>query len=177
MYKRQKYALYQLTDNYTIFYYKFLSDKKNNDPSFWELVQGNPAYNAWAGVSFERVCLQHVPQIREALSINGVITNVCSWRTTTSTDERSKDARGAQVDLLLDRNDRIINLCEMKFASGKYTITKSYDEVLRNKRTRFIEETRTRKAVHITMVTTYGLTHNAYCNNIQSEVTADDLFR
>lgn len=65
----------------------------------------------------------------------------------------------------------------MKFASGKYTITKSYDEVLRNKRTRFIEETRTRKAVHITMVTTYGLTHNAYCNNIQSEVTADDLFR
>lgn len=174
---RSKYALYQLTDNYTIFYYKFLSDKKNNDPSFWELAQGNPAYNAWAGVSFERVCLQHVPQIREALSINGVITNVCSWKTTTSTDERSKDARGAQVDLLLDRNDRIINLCEMKFASGKYTITKSYDEVLRNKRTRFIEETRTRKAVHITMVTTYGLTHNAYCNNIQSEVTADDLFR
>lgn len=173
---RSKYALYQLTDNYTAFYFKFLSDNRNNDPSFWELVQGTPAYNAWAGVSFERVCLQHIRQIKEALSINGVITNVCSWRTA-SADEHGKDVRGAQIDLLLDRNDRIINLCEMKFASGKYTITKSYDEVLRNKRIRFIEETRTRKAIHITMVTTYGLTRNAYCNNIQSEVTADELFR
>lgn len=173
---RSKYALYQLTDNYTVFYYKFLSDNRNNDPSFWELVQGTPAYNAWAGVSFERVCLQHIRQIKEALSINGVITNVCSWRTA-SADERGKDARGAQIDLLLDRNDRIINLCEMKFASGKYTITKSCDEALRNKRNRFIDETRTKKAVHITLVTTYGVTHNAYYNNIQSEVTADELFR
>jgi len=79
--------------------------------------------------------------------------------------------------MLIERADNTINLCEMKFSEGKYTITKSYDEILRNKKTRLIEETKTRKAVHITMVTTYGLTRNAYYNNIQSEVTADDLFR
>ena len=174
---RSKYALYQLIDNFTVFHYKFLAEKKNNDPAYWELLQGTPSYNTWAGTSFERVCLLHVPQIKEALSINGVITNVCSWRTTTPEESEKKNIRGAQIDLLLDRNDRIINLCEMKFSEGKYTITKSYDEILRNKKTRLIEETKTRKAVHITMVTTYGLTRNAYYNNIQSEVTADDLFR
>ena len=171
---KSKYSIYQLTDNFTIFHYKFLEEKRSNDPSYWELLQGTPAYNAWAGTSFERVCLLHVPQIKEALSINGVITNVCSWRTTAS---EGKNARGAQIDLLLDRNDRIINLCEMKFSDGKYTITKAYDEILRNKKSRLIEETKTRKAVHITMVTACGLTRNAYCNDIQSEVTAEDLFR
>lgn len=168
-----KHATYQLIDNYTIFYYTFLEGNLNNDPSFWELTQGTPAYNAWAGVSFERVCLLHIPQIKAALSIMGVISNVCSWRSLTT----EPGSKGAQIDLLLDRNDRVINLCEMKFYNGEFTISRAYSENLRNKKCRFIEETGTRKAVHITMITTYGVRHNEYWNDIQSEVTADDLFR
>lgn len=174
---KNKYAIYQLIDNYTIFYYRFLSGSKINDPSYWELIQGTPTYNAWAGISFERVCLQHVQQIKAALSIMGVITNVCSWKSSARQDESRKFSKGTQIDLLLDRNDRIINICEMKFSSGEFTITKGYDETLRNRRACFIEETGTKKAVHTTFVTTYGVRHNEYYNNIQSEVTADDLFR
>lgn len=164
---RTKCAIYQLIDCYTIFYYKFLKHRGGNDPSFWTLSQGAPKYNAWAGFAFERVCLLHTEQLKSSLSIMGVITNVSSWR--------SSDG-DVQIDLLLDRNDRIINLCEMKFSSVEYTITKSYDEELRNKKARFIEETQTRKAVHTTMVTTYGVKRNAYFNGIQSEVTIDGLF-
>lgn len=173
---KNKYAIYQLIDNFTIFYYKFLYANENNDPAFWELVQGTPTYNAWAGVSFERVCLLHIPQIKSALSIMGVITNVCSWRSSNGSEVDKKVRRGAQIDLLLDRNDRIINVCEMKFSSGEFVITKGYDEMLRNRKNRFIEETKTRKAVHTTFVTTYGVRHNEYYGNVQSEVTADDLF-
>ena len=169
---KQKYATYQLIDNFTIFYYKFLEGHSNNDSGYWELLQGTPAYNSWAGVSFERVCLQHIPQIKTALSIMGVISNVCAWRSLSKED----GIKGAQIDLLLDRNDRIINLCEMKFYSGEYTITRAYSENLRNKKCRFIEETGTRKAVHVTLITTYGVKHNEYWKEIQSEVTADDLF-
>lgn len=102
----------------------------------------------------------------------GVISNVCAWRSLSKED----GIKGAQIDLLLDRNDRIINLCEMKFYSGEYTITRAYSENLRNKKCRFIEETGTRKAVHVTLITTYGVKHNEYWKEIQSEVTADDLF-
>lgn len=173
---KTKNAIYQLIDCYTIFYYKFLNGKAGNDPAFWELSQGTPAYNVWAGVAFERVCLLHINQIKSGLSILGVITNICSWRSSIISKEDKRNIKGAQIDLLLDRNDKIINLCEMKFSSNEYQITKAYDENLRNKKARFIEETNTRKAVHITMVTTYGVKHNEYFNNIQSQVTLDELF-
>jgi hypothetical protein len=89
---------------------------------------------------------------------------------------RPSTENGAQIDLLIDRNDNIINLCEMKYANKEFVITKSQDANLRNKRAAFIEESKTRKTVHITLVTTYGVKHNEYWNNIQSEVMLDDLF-
>ncbi|GHU92080.1 hypothetical protein FACS1894155_12260 [Bacteroidia bacterium] len=88
-----------------------------------------------------------------------------------------KSEPAAQVDLLIERNDNIINLCEMKYANNEFVIDKNYDKALRNKRSAFKSETKTRKAVHITMVTTYGVKHNEYWNNIQSEVIVNDLFK
>jgi hypothetical protein len=98
-----------------------------------------------------------------------VLTNTASWRS------RESD-KGAQIDLLIDRNDKVINLCEMKFANEPFVIDKRNDENLRNKRAVFIKETKTKKAVHLTLITTYGVFHNKYWGNVHSEVTMDDLF-
>ena len=107
--------------------------------------------------------------VKKALGISGMVSYTSGWR--------SKEAEnGAQIDLLIDRNDNIINLCEIKYTTKKFVITKSYDENLRNKCAVFKEETNTLKSAHITMITTIGVKHNEYWGNIQSEITLDDLF-
>ena len=103
------------------------------------------------------------------LGIADVTANYSSWR---SADKEML----AQIDLVIDRNDRVINLCEMKYSNDEYVITKEYNDNLRRKRACFIEETKIRKTVHTTMVTTYGVKHNSYWGNIQSEVKMDNLF-
>ena len=129
----------------------------------------NARHRAWSGYAFEQVCLAHISQIKQKLGISGVLTNTCSW---VSNDREN----GAQIDLLIERNDRVINLCEIKYASDEFTIDKRQDENLRRKRAVFKEETKTRKTVHLTMITTYGIKHNQYRGNVQSEITANDLF-
>jgi hypothetical protein len=128
-----------------------------------------PSHNAWAGFTFELLCQSHQEQIRRKLGISGVITCSSSWRSRNTTD-------GAQIDLLIDRNDNVINVCEIKFSRKEFDITKDYDKNLRNKIWSFAEETHTKKAVHITMLTPYGVKRNTYWGHIQSEVTLDDLF-
>lgn len=124
------------------------------------------------GLAFERVCLQHTEQIKAKLGIQGVITNVYSWSVT-----GTKGNPGAQIDLLLDRNDDVINLCEIKYSKAPFNITSVVDSNLQNKRERFVQETATSKAVHLTMITTLGLVENSYSYDIQSVVTMDDLFQ
>ncbi|MCL2598182.1 MAG: ATP-binding protein, partial [Paludibacter sp.] len=167
--KQKKNKLYQLVDFYTLFYLNFIKNQPTTDENYWTNIIDNPLHRAWSGYAFEQLCLMHAPQIRRKLGISGVMTYSSSWR--------SKDSElGAQIDLVIDRRDRVINLCEMKYADNEFTITKEYDKVLRNKRSVFKEETHTRKTVHTTMITTYGVKHNEYWGNIQSEVTLDDLF-
>ena len=167
--KRTKKCLYQLIDFYSLFYLNFIQNARQSDRFFWTNHLDNAKRRAWNGYSFEQVCLQHTAQIRQRLGISGVSTYMAAWR--------SKDTQpAAQIDLLIDRRDDVINLCEMKFSEKEFVIDKKYDENLRNKKWSFIEETKTRKAVHITMITTYGVKRNEYWNNIQSEVTMNDLF-
>ncbi|MCL2650844.1 MAG: ATP-binding protein [Candidatus Azobacteroides sp.] len=166
---KKNLQLYQLTDFYSLFYLNFVKDKKGTNSDYWSSLIDNTIHKAWAGYSFELLCQTHILQIKRALSIGGVISYISGWR--------SKDVEtGAQIDLLIDRNDNIINLCEMKYTTKEFIITKSYDGNLRNKRGTFIEESNTKKSVHLTMITTYGVKHNEYWNNIQSEVLLDDLF-
>ena len=96
-------------------------------------------------------------------------TEIYSWRS------KFHDS-GAQIDLVIERGDQVVNLCEMKYASSEYTIDKAYDKNLRNKRSAFIAETHTRKAAQTTMITTYGLRKNSYQAGIPYEVNLDDLF-
>ncbi len=173
-YGSKKYnAIYRLMDNFSLFYLKFMQENKTNDAEFWSHSYTSPLRYSWCGLAFERVCFQHVPQIKQALGISGVVTNVCSWLV----KDDSVYGRGAQIDMLIDRADNAINVCEMKFSQNEFVIDKDYDANLRHKMSRFMECVSRRKSLHLTMVTTYGVLHNAYWNRVQSEVVADDLFR
>ena len=170
--KRRKDTIYQLIDNYTLFYFKFIQVNRQKDAKFWSRSLKKPIYSAWSGLAFERVCLLHIEQIKAALGIAGVISNVYSW----TYKAQGKDETGVQIDMLIDRDDNVIDLCEMKFASDKYEIKKGYDEELRHKSNVFQTKTGTRKAVNIVVISTYGLTKNAYASDIQGQVIMDDLF-
>ena len=160
--------LYQLTDFYSLFYIHFIKNRKITDKNFWTNTINTPLHNTWAGFSFELLCQSHIEQIRKKLGISGVITYTSSWRS------RNED-NGAQIDLIIDRNDNVINICEIKFYRKEYMITKDFGKILRNKVWTFTEETLTKKAVHLTLISTYGVKHNEYWGNIQSEITLNDL--
>ena len=130
-----------------------------------------PEFNAWSGYAFEQVCLHHAPQLKKALHIGGVITRSSSWTGDDGT-------RKVQIDLVIDRRDGVINLCEMKFSTDTFTLTKAYAAELREKVRLFKELTKTKKAIYLTMVTTYGLTrNNPETGLIQNELTMDALFQ
>jgi AAA+ ATPase superfamily predicted ATPase len=163
-------CLYQLTDPFSLFHLRFLKSKKPKNPRFWTANLDNPSLSAWKGYSFERVCLSHSDQIKHALGISAISTEMSSWYS-------RKSSPGAQIDLLFDRKDDIINLCELKFSKSEYIISAKEEVNLRRKVAIFENETKTRKAVHLTMVTTYGLLKNKNSDIIHSEVTLKDLFR
>ena len=167
--RKNRESLYQLTDFFSLFDIRFRGRRESYASDYWLRFSTTSAHSAWSGISFEKLCLLHLPQIRKKLGISGVLTEVYSWR------GKHEDA-GAQIDLVIDRNDNVVNLCEAKFSSEPFALTKPGAESLRNKRAAFIGSTHTRKAVVTTMITTFGLKKNIYSAEIISEVTLDDLF-
>ena len=151
---------------------KFLDGESNLDEHFWQHSANQPSVNAWRGLAFERLCLQHVAQIKEAIGVGGVLTHVFAWRHAPDADCPD----GAQIDLLIERADRVINVCEIKFTQKQYLISKECNERLYRKVAVFVSATKTRLAPHLTMITTYGLSRSGYLGAVQSEVTLADLF-
>lgn len=164
-----KNAIYRLKDFYTLFYYKFIENNRTQDKHYWMHKMNSPEVYDWQGFSFELICLLHVDQIKQRLGIFGILTNACSWR---SNDEGSK----AQIDLLIDRSDRVINLCEMKFSQDVYVITKEYENKLRTRMGIFRAESKTKKSIVTTFVTTFGVAKNIHSGIVQNEIVMDDLF-
>ena len=169
---KEKNGLYQLIDNYTLFYLRFLNNN-NYDENYWMHQTGSPAINAWSGVAFERVCLEHIPQIKTALGIAGVHTEVNAWQCTANSE---KGIQGSQIDLLIVRKDQVINVCEMKYADSDYVVNAAFDKDIRRKISDFSIVTGTKYAIHPTLVTTYGVVENAYSGELQAIVTGEDLF-
>jgi uncharacterized protein len=164
---------YKLSDEYSLFYLKFIEHAKDISDGAWLRQYGTPAYTIWSGFAFESVCQKHVPQIKRKLGIEGVLTYSSTWRHVTG-----KGVPGAQIDLLLDRQDRSINLCEMKFSTGEFVIDKKYATELDSKVNVFRSETGTRKTIFPTLITTYGTKRNEYyLGRIQAEVLMEDLFK
>ncbi len=150
---KQKNILYRLSDYYTAFYFRFIKDSKYQGENSWINLIDNPVQRTWQGYAFEQICIDHVWQVKKALGISGVQSTNASWKG--STDEKS-----AQIDLLIDRRDQVINLCECKFSIDTFSIDKDYSEKLRSKIATFKTVTKTKKAVFLTMITTYGVEKN-----------------
>ena len=168
--KKKQEVLFRLSDFYSLFYLKFIKDNTNFDEGVWTNSIDHPFQRAWSGYAFEQVCLSHIPQIKKALGISGVISQSSSWKSKTSDI-------GSQIDILIDRRDQVVNLCEVKYSIHPFMITKSYAANLRNKIGTFREETKTRKAIFLTMITTYGVKQNAYANGlVQNDIRMDALF-
>ena len=163
-------CLYQLTDPFSLFHIRFIKGRKPKNPRYWTSNLDNPSLSAWKGFAFERVCLSHSEQIKQALGIASISTETSSWCSRQSSP-------GAQIDLLFDRKDGIINLCELKYSKAEYSISAKDEINLRNKISVFETETRTKKAVHLTMVTTFGIVKNSHSGIVHSEVTIDSLFQ
>jgi AAA+ ATPase superfamily predicted ATPase len=170
--KKERDSLYQLTDLAILFYKRFVEKYNGKDERHWTNTIDNPARRAWTGIAFEQVCLLHVPQIKQALGITGVQTEVSSWRYVG--DEYTA---GTQIDMLIARRDKTVNLCEMKYSNYEYEITAKYDKELRARRETFRSVTRTRHAIHITMITPWGLKRNANSNIADQSLTLADLFK
>lgn len=169
LYQKNKYgSLYQLIDPFTLFALTYMESGKRQS---WIAVLGTPGYYAWSGYAFELLCLLHVDEIKKALGITGMESAYCAWRAGGSTGHP-----GAQIDLLIDRRDDVINLCEMKYSEAPYEITEKYEQELLRKVTVFRTETGTKKAIHLTMVTSSGLQKNMHSGIILNEITGDDLF-
>ena len=173
--KKEKGSIYQLTDLFSLFYLKFIGNRTGLDEHYWSNIRES-ARNAWAGYAFEQVCMHHIGQIRSKLSINGVLTNVCSWSSPRQTDEDGTEWAGVQIDLLLCRGDHIIDVCEMKYSQSAFVLTREYEKHLRERNNTFVHFTKTRDAIHTILVTTYGLKENLYSGSIYATVTMNDLF-
>jgi len=170
---KKKNAVYQLIDFLTLFHFQFLADR-TTDEHFWTNQLGTPTVNIWMGLAFERVCMEHIAQIKEKLGISGVLTEVNSWYCRADAE---RGVMGSQIDLLIVRRDQVINLCEMKYSGSEFAITEKTDRSLRNKIQDFRLLTGTKYAIHPTLITTYGLVPNAYSGNMQAVITMDDLFQ
>ncbi len=168
--KSKNNAIYQLTDFYSLFYLKFMKNNSPFDDNFWINGIDTPEIRAWSGYAFEQICLLHLPQIKTALGINSVQTQTSAWVGTDGTNK-------AQIDLVIDRRDQVINLCEMKFSIKTFTIDKAYSENLRQKIGVFRETTKTPKALWLTFITTNGLSQNTYAQSlVHQSLTMDALF-
>jgi hypothetical protein len=146
-----------------------MDSNRHGDENFWSSYSEKGGHNAWSGYAFELVCLLHAANIKDALGISGINTQISAWR-------GSAGGQAAQIDLIIDRADGVINLCEIKYSKNDYMMTKAYDEKLRLKRSVFAAATGTRNALFQTIITTYGLSPGAYNENVQSVITMDDLF-
>jgi len=171
--KTSRDSIYKLSDEYSLFYLKFIEHARAGGTGTWHKIANGQSYNSWSGYAYEAICQKHVPQIKQALGIRAVYTENSGWRYVPK-----KGEKGAQIDLLLDRRDHCINLCEIKFSTDQFVIDKRYAEEFKNKVTVFRGQTKTRKTIFPTMITTYGvLKNNYYSGLVQAEVMMEDLFR
>lgn len=168
--KKIRNSLYQLTDPYCLFYHKFIKGSKAIGENTWINLMDSSVYRAWSGYAFEYVCMSHIDNIKKALGIQGIYSEISSWVSRNS-------EKGAQIDLLIDRKDNVITVCEIKFSNDEYEITKSYSTNLKNKLSIFKNESKTRKTVFLAMITTMGIKTNQYSLGlVQNAITMDSLF-
>ena len=174
---KKKGSIFRLVDFYTLFYYRFLEKFNSQDEQWWSHNFQSHAVESWQGLAFELLCLMHLNQIKAKLGISGIATEASSWRYMPGKDKAAENVeKGAQIDLLIDRADRTINLCEMKFSTTPFRISDAYEQSLRARMEVFRTQVKTTKSLVNTFVTTFGVADGVHRSIVHSEVTMDDLF-
>ncbi len=171
--KKDGGSVYKLTDFFTLFYYKFVEHNNTKDNHWWSNNFNSQTVVSWMGLSFENVCLSHHNQIKKALGIAGVSTSISTWK---SKPNKAMGIPGFQIDMIIERADRMIHLCEMKFSRNKYGITADYEDKLRERMGLFELATNTRQSLVHTFITTYGVVDGKHKSIVHSEVTMNDLY-
>lgn len=162
---------YKLVDPFCYFYQKFVRGQHTIETDFWTRNHCSQSVVSWRGIAFEEVCFKHIMQIKRALGIMGVTTTQSTWSL-----HGDEDVEGIQIDLLIERNDNIVNMCEMKFYSEEFAVDKAYHAKLAHRQNVLLEQVDRRTAIHTTLVTTYGLKYNEYSGDFTNVVTLDHLF-
>lgn len=166
--RKSKDAIIRLTDEYSLFYLRFIEKSRPSQKATWALLSTKPTWKSWSGYAFENLCLKHVEQIKMALQIGSIYSEDSTWY--------DKQA-GAQIDLVIDRADRCVNLCEIKFSDTQHTITAKYAKEIQHKTQAYKHALKSKKTTFTTFITTYGVTKNEYKDQyVDSEVTLDQLF-
>jgi uncharacterized protein len=170
--KKNKDSIYKLTDEYSLFYLKFMEANRSGSKGTWARLSDTPAWKSWSGFAFESICMKHIPAIKAGLGISGIYCETAIWR---SRGNSSNDK--AQIDLVIDRRDNCINLCEIKFYENRFLLDKKYAAALLQKKHIFKEETKTRKQLFITLITTTGIQPNEHSLGlIDQQLALDHLF-
>ena len=162
-------VIYRIKDFYTLFFYKYVDGADSKDPNRWTHLVSSPQVSSWQGFSFELLCLVHLEEMKRALGIDRILNDASAWRSRTA-------GANTQIDLVIERADRNINLCEMKFSREMYVIDKDYERKIRERTSIFREVTGTRSSTRVTMITTYGVLKNRHSGVVDDEITLDDLF-
>ena len=161
---------YMLTDPFCLFWIRFMEQPHKPDEHYWAKNQNAQKIVSWRGLSFENVCFRHIDQIKRALDIYGVQTTYSAWF------GEDEEFGAAQIDLLLDREDRVLNMCEIKYWGGLFSVDKAYFNLLSNRQMILASKISPKKVVHHTLITTYGLSRNEYSGVFSNVITLDDLF-
>ena len=159
---------YKLIDHFVLFYWKFMRDKQSDKGSNWIAKMNSQTWISWSGLAFERICYSHFIQIKKALKLEAIHCNIYPW----------KKENVAQIDMIIERSDRISHVCEIKFSKAIFTINKSYAANLRNKLNEFgLEKENKRQTLFLTMISPFGVSNNEYYMElVQNELTIEDLF-
>ena len=165
---KENSGIYRLVDFYTLFYLTFCKTEIT-DRAYWRHTINTPIQNTWYGLAFERVCMCHIWQIIQSLRLDSMLTKYYSWRS-------KESEQGAQIDMVIERADGIINVCEMKYSRSDYRQDIDDSRNLINKIDDFITETKTKKSVQTVLITTYGLREGAHSDDFQKVLTLDHLF-
>ena len=166
--KREEH--YKLIDPFCIFYLHFIEGQKNGE-KFWQQNVTSASISSWRGFAFENVCFNHIEQIKFALGIPAVISETSAW------SKKEDDTDGVQIDLLINRNDNVINMCEIKYYSGPFKVDKEYYAKILGRQTILSEKVSPKTSIHSTLITTFGLADNEYSSAFVNTVTLEDLFR
>lgn len=169
--KKKRGSIYRLVDEFSIFYHKFIRENRRNQVGIWQILSNSQSYKIWSGYAFESLCMRHVNEIKKAMGVQNVYAETSSYR---HVGDNAVD--GFQIDLIIDRKDMAINLCECKFYESTFEITKKYATQLKWRKSAFRYSTSTKKNIFTTLITNHPIKENEYSlESVDVRITVSDF--